>query len=266
MLPCTDRLQTLTANYNISPFPPATKQANRWRLSSAVSRVGRLKLRPQLLHTGSLADSCTTDINCTILTLPDPLFHLLEFYIHNDAPLSCRLPSRPVSSSLTPPRYIHLQFALTGTLQLSHLHINPSLNVLLHTAVTETPRSDSNYEILAATAYSLPSPASSHRLVIGDPLPLQLSVRWYNSRLLPPSTSKVSGLGRHVYLVNIVYCLLSFATGGAVGLAYWRGWELPRRLKRYNREMAGGEGGKGYAWPGSASTGLGDAFAIGKRD
>src|SRR5664279_3503531 len=37
----------------------------------------------------------TPDINCTIPMITDPFFHLLEFYIHNDAPLSCRIPSRP---------------------------------------------------------------------------------------------------------------------------------------------------------------------------
>ena len=200
------------------------------------------------------------DINCTIPTLPDRLFHLLEFYIHNDAPLSCRLPSRPATSALNTPEYTHLQFALTGTLQLSHLHINPSINMLLHTTASETSEADS--EILAATAYSLPSIASTQRLVIGDPLPLQLSVRWYTSKVLPASTSKVSGLGGHVHLSTVIYCLLSFGAGGAVSLAYWREIDLPRRMRRYKGDMIGGEVGRGYAWPGSA----GNGSAGGKRD
>ncbi|KFY77481.1 hypothetical protein V499_03152 [Pseudogymnoascus sp. VKM F-103] len=68
------------------------------------------------------------DINCTIASVSDPLFHLLEFYIHNDAPLSCRLPARPpatVSLAGTQPpeqEYVPLVFALAGTLQRSHLH------------------------------------------------------------------------------------------------------------------------------------------------
>ncbi|PNY28786.1 Uncharacterized protein TCAP_01289, partial [Tolypocladium capitatum] len=33
------------------------------------------------------------EINCTIAFVSDPFFHLLEFYIHSDAPLSCRLPA-----------------------------------------------------------------------------------------------------------------------------------------------------------------------------
>lgn len=87
------------------------------------------------------------DINCTVPVLPDPLFHLLEFYIHNDAPLTCRIPTHPLTSAETldstgnagqpaspADSYIPLIFALSGTLQLSHLHINTGLNVLLHTS------------------------------------------------------------------------------------------------------------------------------------
>ena len=211
------------------------------------------------------------DINCTLPSLPDPLFHLLEFYIHNDAPLSCRIPTRPATptAKLTSLDYTHLQFALTGTLQLSHLHINPHLNIILHTDASpvKSRRStrDREGEILAATAYSLPSSSSastSHRLVIGDALPLRLSVRWYSSRTLPPSTSKLSGLGGHVHLSTVFYCILSFGGGVAVSLAYWRGVELPKRMRRFGAERVGGEGGRGYAWPGSA----GGGFAAGKRD
>jgi len=247
------------ANYNIYHSPSAMRPGDHWNSYSAVKKVPSTYVLESSQEANALSD-----INCTIPSLPDPLFHLLEFYIHNDAPLSCRLPSRPSSSTLTPTDYTHLQFALTGTLQLSHLHINRNLNILLHTTPSSSQKSfDSDSEILAATAYSLPSMSTSQRLVIGDPLPLQLSVRWYTSRVLPASTSKVSGLGGHVHLSTVFYCLLSFGAGGAVSLMYWRGWELPRRMKRYKGEMVGGEGGRGYAWPGSAS---GNGFAGGKRD
>ena len=202
------------------------------------------------------------DINCTIPALSDSLFHLFEFYIHNDAPLTCRVPSIPLPSSpaLTPQEYTHLQFALTGTLQLSHLHINPKLNVIMHTTplqgkgkLRNKKSSDLEGQILAATAYSLPPTSSSPRLIIGDALPLQLSVRWYSARTLPPSTSRLSaGLGGHVHLSTVMYCLLSFGGGMAVSLAYFRGVELPRRMRRYGAEKLGmGESGRGgYAFPG----------------
>ena len=202
------------------------------------------------------------DINCTIPELPDPLFHLLEFYIHNDAPLTCRVPSLPISTyeDRSPSDFTIFQIALTGTLQLSHLHINPQLNVIMHTSVAEAGKGKrkekaSNLEgqILAATAYSLPPTSASPKLIIGDQLPLQLAVRWYSARTLPPSTSRLaSGLGGHVHISTVVYCLLSFFGGGAVSLAYFRGIELPKRMRRYGFEKLGVSdmSRSGYAFPG----------------
>ncbi|CAF9915774.1 MAG: hypothetical protein GOMPHAMPRED_000848 [Gomphillus americanus] len=199
------------------------------------------------------------DINCTIASLSDPMYHLFEFYIHNDAPLSCRVPSIPVSpyDTSSPHEYTTFQIALTGTLQLSHLHINPQLNVIMHTTSTtgkeKGKASNLEGQILAATAYSLPPTKSSPRVIIGDALPLRFTVRWYSARTLPPSTSKLSsGLGGHVHLSTVVYCILSFGGGVAVSLAYFRGIELPRRMRRYGFEKLGvSEPSRGgYAFPG----------------
>lgn len=210
-----------------------------------------------------------SDTNCTLESIDDPLFHLLEFYIHNDAPLTCRIPTHPLTStqislpliaSSTTDDYIPLIFALSGALQLSHLHILPKLNVLLHTS-PELATQDA--DILAATAYSSPSLSSaSTRIVIGDPLALQLSVHWYTSPTLPPSTTGKAGLGGHVHLSTVVYCLLSAGVGVAASLAYFRGVELPRRIKRYGKDRMGGERGGGYAFPGTGTNGYG----TGKRD
>ena len=219
--------------------------------------------------------SSHTDINCTLPSLPDDLFHLLEFYIHNDAPLTCRIPTHPLTSAETldasasasqpsnpADSYIPLIFALSGTLQLSHLHVNPRLNVLLHTS----PNLEGmDADILAASAYSSPSLSSaSTRIVIGDPLALQLSVHWYSSPTLPPSTTVPQGLGGHVHFSTVVYCLLSCGVGVAASLAYFRGVELPKRIKRYGKDRMGGERGGGYAFPGS---GMGmNGYGPGKRD
>lgn len=35
-------------------------------------------------------------MNCTIPFLSDEMFHLLEFYIHHDSPLACRVPVKPL--------------------------------------------------------------------------------------------------------------------------------------------------------------------------
>lgn len=220
------------------------------------------------------------ELNCTIDFISDPLFHLLEFYIHNDAPLTCRIPSRPLSTTttttttsssspvsssdpLTPPPYTPLIFALTGTLQLSHLHISPHLNVLLHAA----PRALAPGAVAAATAYSV-APAGEHaRLVIGDALPLRLSVRWYPGTALP---SGWAGVGGHVYWSTLAYCVISAGVGAVAAGAWVRAFWLPGRLRR---ERVGGEAGYGagrYAGygvgVGGAANGFGYGVGVGKRD
>ena len=170
-------------------------------------------------------------------------------------------------TALSPDDHIPLVFALSGTLQLSHLHVSPKLNLILHTSpdmVTD------DADIIAATAYSVPALSSqSTRIVIGDPLTLQLSVRWYSSPSLPPSTTASYGLGGHVHLSTVVYCLLSAGVGVAASLAYFRGVELPRRIKRYGKDRLGGGGERGYAFPGALGVGMngfGGGVGTGKRD
>ncbi|PGH33259.1 hypothetical protein GX50_03937 [[Emmonsia] crescens] len=111
-------------------------------------------------------------ITCTIRSLSDPLYHLLEYYVHADVPLTCRIPTFPLlaselggttspgrkprnsnddndgdssdeethddsttndlSLSTSQPPFTPLTIALQGTLQLSHLHIWTDMNVLMH--------------------------------------------------------------------------------------------------------------------------------------
>lgn len=219
-------------------------------------------------------------MNCTIDFISDPLFHLLEFYVHNDAPLTCRIPSRPLSQSADSDSgeysvdavsqksgamgtqsggFTPLIIALTGTLQLSHLHISNHLNVLVHAA----PRSIAPGTIDAATAYSVSHATRNTKIVIGDSLPLRLSVRWYPNTVLP---SQWAGVGGHVYMSTVVYCMLSAGAATAVCFAWFRGVELPRRLKRYGKDRAiGVESGRGYNGYGLGVAG-GYGYAGGKRD
>ncbi|OCK76711.1 hypothetical protein K432DRAFT_305760 [Lepidopterella palustris CBS 459.81] len=232
------------------------------------------------------------DINCTIDFISDPFFHLLEFYVHNDAPLTCRIPSRPLSSVISssdtssPQKdaeytvsdtstqtgamgtqstlYTPLIIALTGTLQLSHLHISNHLNMLLHAA----PKSIAPGTIDSATAYSVSAHTKQTRISIGDSLPLHFSIRWYPSTSLP---SGWSGVGGHLYTSTLVYCLLSAGAATAVCVAYFRGVELPKRLRRYARDKAfGGGGGEGryggYGLPMANGYGGGYGYGIGKKD
>jgi len=215
-------------------------------------------------------------MNCTLDFISDEFFHLLEFYVHNDAPLTCRIPSRPRSSSTAQAAsapdpiegqgslsddYIPLIVALAGQLQLSHLHVSSHLNMLLHAV----PRSVEEGVIAAATAYSISSPSQQPtRIVIGDPLPLQFSVRWYPNTLLP---SGWTGVGGHLYFTTLLYCALSAGAATAICIAWFRGVELPRRLKSHGKDRVSGgvEGGR----LGSYGYGLGVGNGVGgygKRD
>lgn len=127
----------------------------------------------------------TETINCTISSLPDELYHLLEYYVHSDVPLACRVPTAPLAPSaqagpspdtkksenadLSPldnggPAYTPLTFALQGTLQRSHLHIWTDMNVLVHNIPSASKTKKSNRKgkhaspgyVVAGTAYSIP--------------------------------------------------------------------------------------------------------------
>lgn len=211
--------------------------------------------------------------------ISDPFFHLLEFYIHNDAPLSCRIPSRPPAhihpggGVSVPPEfqqeYVPLIFALAGTLQLSHLHVSTHLNILLHSTPKHHLHPHDSGVIDSGAAYST-SPLShttgpaalTKKLVIGDPLPLQFSVRWFPTPHLPMVNGKVewAGMGGHFYASTFFYCVVS-ALAGAVGMGIWFfGVVLPKRLK--GRPLGGATPlgyGVGNGW------GMG-SMPSGKRD
>ncbi|KAF2796652.1 hypothetical protein K505DRAFT_323112 [Melanomma pulvis-pyrius CBS 109.77] len=255
---------------------------------------------PQCNETGrplELFFGIEKDINCTIDFISDPFFHLLEFYIHNDAPLTCRIPSKPLPPSVLENEfktsdtesqegalgsqstlYTPLIIALAGTLQLSHLHVGNSLNLLVHAA----PKSMSPGTIDAAAAYSISPHIKNSKITIGDSLTLQFSVRWYPGTTLPPGWS---GYGGHLYKSTFLYCLLSAGASAAVCVAYFRGVELPRRLRRYARDKMGaggagrfvGGGGGGYGlpvsnggsngWGGGSGSGYGGyGYGVGKKD
>lgn len=70
-----------------------------------------------------------------------------------------------------------------------------------------------------------------------------------------------------MHFSTVVYCLLSAGVGVAVSLAYFRGVELPRRIKRYGKDRVGGGGGeRGYAFPGAGAFGGMNGYGPGKRD
>lgn len=216
--------------------------------------------KPLEFHYGIEAE-----VNCTIAMVSDPFFHLLEFYVHNDAPLSCRLPSRPpphieyVGEQPAEQEYIPLVFALAGTLQSSHMHISTHLNVLLHSTPKHHIHPHDSGVLDSGAAYST-SPLShmdgswTRRLIIGDPLPLSFSVRWFPTPALPKTEGRVEwqGMGGHIYASTVFYSLVSFLAGACVTGVYFFGIVMPRRVK--GRALGGatplgyGLNGVGNGW------------------
>ncbi len=211
-----------------------------------------------------------TEQNCTIPMISDPFFHLLEFYVHSDAPLSCRLPARPpqqvevVGEKALAQEYIPLVFALAGTLQLSHMHVSTHMNVLLHSTPKHHIHPHDSGVLDSGTAYST-SPlthmegSATRRLVIGDPLPLSFSVRWFPTPALPKTEGKVewSGMGGHIFASTVFYGLVSFCAGILVSAVYFFGSVLPKRLR--------GRGLGGATPLGYGLNGVGNGWGYQKR-
>ena len=70
-----------------------------------------------------------------------------------------------------------------------------------------------------------------------------------------------------MHISTAVYCILGMGVGASAMFVWWRGWELPRRLRQGHH---GGDMGRGYAWPGQQGDmrgGYGTGWAAaGKRD
>lgn len=180
------------------------------------------------------------------------------------------MPSRPkshatiVGQKVHEREYVPLVFAMAGTLQLSHMHISTHMNVLLHSVPKHHLHHHDSGVIDSAISYST-SPLShmegtaSKKLIIGEPLPLMFSVRWFPTPALPKTEGKVewSGLGGHIYAKTLFYCFVSFIAGTCLTGMYTMGVVLPRRLK--GRPL-GGATPLGYGAP------MGSGWGYSKRD
>ncbi|KAF8441867.1 hypothetical protein BGX38DRAFT_1250950 [Terfezia claveryi] len=225
---------------------------------------------PATLRLPFLSESL---LNCTIPALTDELYHLLEFYVHADSPLSCRIPRRPPggerdlppsSSSSDGEEWIPLVISLTGKIERSHIHISNHINLIVHISPDEldTTSSASNPGMVidSAAAYSVSplSPSAQTKIIPGDPLPLLFTLRWYPTPLLPrgtvgsltpppkggaqtPTWAPGTGAyeGGHVTIHTVVYCLLSCLATAILCTGYFRAWEFPKRLRRYGYERQG---------------------------
>jgi hypothetical protein len=228
--------------------------------------------------------------NCTI-SLTDPLFHLLEFYIHNDSPLTCRVPSlrftidpsvvsrsdsTAAAAAASDPSeddgFTPLSVGLAGVLQHSHLHIGNSLNVALHTTTTNTGRRPAGQKragagrerqkagghIEAAGAYSVASATRNVRIVIGDDLTFMLDVRWYEGLALPRADGKVTGGGG-----GFTTWLFGVLVGAGVVWGWRRAVERRSKGQSVLPKYTGYSYGVGTSQPGD---GYGFGGGIGKRE
>ena len=215
------------------------------------------------------------EVNCTIDFITDPFFHLLEFYIHSDAPMSCRLPARPpahveIVGEMPPEQeYVPLVFALAGTLQTSHVHVSTHMNVLLHSMPKHHTRTHDSGVLDSVIAYST-SPLShlqgSHtsKIIPGEPLPLTFSVRWFPTPALPRTEGHVEwrGLGGHIYASTFFYSVVSFGAGIVLASMYTLGVVLPRRLRS---KALGGATPLGYGLGSGLAGPVGNGWGYSKR-
>jgi hypothetical protein len=253
---------------------------------------------PLELHYG-----VESELNCTIPFITDPFFHLLEFYIHNDAPLSCRLPAhspavaarKSALESISADAkgnavlglgtesggFVPLTVALAGTLQRSHLHVANWLNVVVHTAAAAEEskkatkvKAKAGKKALAgaidsASAYSISPATRNTRVIIGDSLTFVFSVRWYDSTELPlvQSAQKSSGGGGFTF----VACLFSAAVSAGLVYLWLRGVDVPRGMRvggveRLGRRETGLPKYNGYGYGIGGGQMNGADGGTGKRD
>lgn len=226
---------------------------------------------------------------CTIDALPDELYHLFEFFVHSDVPLTCRIPSHPLSqeelgipSSLPDvggtgaekDLWTPFTIALQGTLQLSHLHLHTNINVLFHmSSESEPPKAVSQSHLIASAAYSVPNasseaPAEGTKIIRNEPMVLTFNVGWIDGAVLPGMAGRpVLGIKDH----SVGFSLLSFfalAASAGIGAISMLVYERRKsgRSGLYANGILGGNIGNGTA----RSTGYGGyggySSTTGKRE
>lgn len=230
---------------------------------------------------------------CTIDSLPDELYHLFEFFVHSDVPLTCRVPSYPLSqkelgiASTLPgvdgtgtekDQWTPFTIALQGTLQLSHLHLHTHINVLFHISPEpESPAETVQSHLIASTAYSLPNTSSSTplegtKIVRNEPMVLTFNVGWVDGAVLPGMVGRpVLGIKDHsvgLSLLGFFAIAASAGVGAMAMLVYER--RKSGRSGVYGNGLLGGNVGNGVArtsgYGGYGGYGGYSGSSAGKRD
>ena len=224
---------------------------------------------------------------CTVPELPDELYHLIEFFVHSDVPLTCRVPTYPLSADNSPlvgadtgkggsdlDIWTPLTIALQGTLQFSHLHMHTNINVLFHTSEDQANTKEPS-RLIASTAYSLPNnsitaPREGMKVIRNEPLVFTFNVGWIDGDVLPGMVGRpVLGVVDHrvgFSLLSFFACAASAGVGAMGMLVYER--KKSGRSSIYGNGLLGGNVGSagarttGYGGYGGYSSGS----MAGKRD
>lgn len=173
--------------------------------------------------------------------------------------------------------FIPLVISIGGKLEKSHVHIANKLNLVVHISHVPTaplPKPALGSLLDSATAYSTSplDPDSQVRITPGAPLPLVITPRWYLTSTPPRGTTgRLDGHrqtvawakpigqkdGGHITVHTVIYCVLSCVATAVACCVYFRGWEFPKRLRRYDFDRRGGGGGVwgGGNLEGNAGTG-----------
>lgn len=225
--------------------------------------------------------------------MSDELYHLLEFIVHNDVPLSCRVPSYALRSltgetvsagqdqtslgAAAPGSWTPLTIALAGSLQLSHIHLHTTVNVIFHTHPSYQPTEPSSRgrsRLLAATAYSVPNttqgaPSDGPKVIPNDPLVLLFNVGWVPGVVLPGMAGQPSGVTSHGFGLGVFgfFAMAASAGVGAMGMLIY---ERRRNAGGGMNGLLGGNIGVGGAGMrlvnGYGGYGGYGNYAAGKRD
>ncbi|KAK9239811.1 hypothetical protein V1525DRAFT_396827 [Lipomyces kononenkoae] len=162
-------------------------------------------------------------VNCTFGVV-DEFYHMLQLYVHQDAPLSCRVPARLGSEHLFAP----VVFSVQGKLEQSHLDIATKFNIIFTYAdglINGKPSKKSGANVTSAVAYPI-HPSSTTRLIIGDELTMQFNVRWFPITRTPKQEDK-----NVASFAILCYCVASGVVAFAVAAFYFLVIVFPQRAR-----------------------------------
>ncbi|KAK7208453.1 hypothetical protein BZA70DRAFT_273769 [Myxozyma melibiosi] len=158
--------------------------------------------------------SCTFD-------LLDETYHLFQLYVHQDAPLSCQVPSRIGSENLNAP----LAFSIQGKLETSHLDIATRFTIIFEYIEAVPGKPSAGVNITSAVAYPV-APLNTTRVIIGDELSMQFTTRWFNVGRTPKMGDR-----QITSFATICYCIASAVVAFSVSAFYFLVVVFPQRAR-----------------------------------